>query len=436
MGFFNKKELAKIKELETEVVSLNNKLKELGALEYYEIKEKIIESKETYKKLEAKNKDFDDNISQNIKDKKSDLQQIINSIEEKQNELDTVMLDLEMADFGIYLPKYKCMSSDDYKDKIKEVRAFQKDMIKAKNALYYSDNWTLDGNKAKGRAMNNDNMKMYLRAFNNECDVLISKAKFNNIDTIEEKIYKCARALDKLNERNQITLNDNYINLKIKELELVHEHAVKKQEEKEANRQAREEDREHQKMLKEIEEARKSIKKEQSHYEQARDDIMRQLKDADETRKLELQLKLDDINETLGEIDLSLADIDYREANNRAGYVYVISNIGSFGEGVYKIGMTRRLEPQDRVDELGSASVPFRFDVHAMIFSDDAPKLENALHNAFSDKKINIVNGRKEFFKVSIDEIEKVIKENHDKSIEFVKTADAEQYRESVKLRK
>ena len=128
--------------------------------------------------------------------------------------------------------------------------------------------------------------------------------------------------------------------------------------------------------------------------------------------------------------------MDYRQANQRAGYVYIISNIGAFGENVYKIGMTRRLDPQDRVDELGDASVPFNFDVHAMIFSDDAPKLEAALHNAFADRKLNFVNQRREFFNVTLEEIKKVVKENFDKSVEFVELAPAQQYRESILLRK
>ena len=137
----------------------------------------------------------------------------------------------------------------------------------------------------------------------------------------------------------------------------------------------------------------------------------------------------------LDKIDKEFKDVDYREANQRAGYVYVISNIGAFGENVYKIGMTRRLDPQDRVDELGDASVPFNFDVHAMIFSDDAPRLEAALHNAFADRKLNFVNQRREFLRVSLDEIKKVVKENYDRSVEFVELAPAEQYRESIKLR-
>lgn len=146
-------------------------------------------------------------------------------------------------------------------------------------------------------------------------------------------------------------------------------------------------------------------------------------------RLLEMDTKLD-------EIEKGIKELDYREANKRAGYVYVISNIGSFGENIYKIGMTRRLDPMDRIDELGDASVPFKFDVHAMIFSDDAPALETALHNKFSNYKVNMINGRKEFFNVTLEEIEKVIKENHEKLVEIKKTPDAEQYRESLLIKK
>ena len=119
----------------------------------------------------------------------------------------------------------------------------------------------------------------------------------------------------------------------------------------------------------------------------------------------------------------------------KADYVYIISNIGAFGENIYKIGMTRRLNPQDRIDELGDASVPFNFDVHAMIFSDNAPALEAALHKAFEDRKLNMVNKRREFFYVTLEEIKDVIKKNFDKTVEFFEIPDAEQYRVSQKMR-
>lgn len=142
-----------------------------------------------------------------------------------------------------------------------------------------------------------------------------------------------------------------------------------------------------------------------------------------------LEVELDNINS-------KLADIDYRQKNQKAGYVYIISNIGAFGENIYKIGMTRRLEPEERIHELSDASVPFNFDIHAMIFSEDAPALENALHKAFEDKKVNMMNSRKEFFNVTLDEIKNVVKNNFDKSVDFIDIAPAEQYRETQRMKK
>ena len=153
--------------------------------------------------------------------------------------------------------------------------------------------------------------------------------------------------------------------------------------------------------------------------------------------EIEKQLYIDKINELEQKLKLLEKDRENvleREQNTRAGYVYVISNIGSFGENIYKIGMTRRLEPMDRVKELGDASVPFEFDVHAMIFSEDAPKLENILHETFRKYQVNKVNNRKEFFKVPLEDIESVIKQNHNATVTFTMIAKAEQYRESLRL--
>lgn len=228
-------------------------------------------------------------------------------------------------------------------------------------------------------------------------------------------------------------ITSKYINLKVDELHLAFEYQQKKQEEKEAQKAARAEMREAARLQKEIEAQRKKIEKEQTHYQTAYEKLLEQLEECPENtdlliKKVELESRLDDI-------DKAIKDIDYREANQRAGYVYIISNIGAFGENVYKIGMTRRLDPQDRVDELGDASVPFNFDVHAMIFSDDAPALESALHKAFENRKLNMVNTRREFFNVTLDEIKKVVKKNFDKTVEFIDVPYAEQFRVSQKMR-
>ena len=123
------------------------------------------------------------------------------------------------------------------------------------------------------------------------------------------------------------------------------------------------------------------------------------------------------------------------DEDRQTAYVYIISNIGAFGENIYKIGMTRRLDPQERIDELSDASVPFNFDIHAMIFSDNAPALETALHRAFENKKLNMVNQRREFFNVTLDEIKEVVMKNFDKSVEFIEIPEAEQYRTSLKMK-
>lgn len=163
--------------------------------------------------------------------------------------------------------------------------------------------------------------------------------------------------------------------------------------------------------------------------------VLKQLEEPDKSNDADLLAKRAELENQLGVIDANLQELDYREANQKAGYVYIISNIGSFGKDVYKIGMTRRLEPMERVYELGDASVPFNFDVHAMIFTDDAPKLEAALHRAFEDRKLNMVNTRREFFNVTLDEIKEVIMNNYDKTVEFVDVPDASQYRISQKMK-
>ena len=231
----------------------------------------------------------------------------------------------------------------------------------------------------------------------------------------------------------KISISQSYLNAKVKELRLAFEYRQKKQEEKEEQKAARAEQREQARLQKEIDEQRKKFEKEQSHYQTAFEKLQLQIEQNPDNA--DLLKKKEQLENHLSDIDKALSDIDYRQANMRAGYVYVISNIGAFGENIYKIGMTRRLDPQDRIDELGDASVPFNFDVHAMIFSDDAPALEAALHRAFEDRKLNMVNQRREFFNVTLDEIKEVIRQNFDKTVEFVDVPNAEQYRVSQKLR-
>lgn len=358
-----------------------------------------------------------------------------NTINNKQSQIICMDEQIELQSFGLYTPKYDFASSELYKNRLAQIRNTQKVLIKNGQAVTGNTNWTVNGSKSQGKKMVKDMQKLLLRAFNSECDELIDKVKYNTFDTALKRMRSSCEAISKLGNIMGIAITTQYFNAKYEELCLSLEYKKKKQDEKEEQKEIRARMREEAKLQKEIEETRKKIAKEQSHHQNALSHIEQQIETANEADKVELLKKKEQIVNELSEIDKSMKDIDYRAANARAGYVYIISNVGSFGENVYKIGMTRRLEPMDRVDELGDASVPFNFDVHAMIFSDDAPSLEAALHKAFEDRKVNMINTRREFFNVTLDEIEEVVKKNYDKTVEFTRLAPAEQYRESLKIK-
>ncbi len=341
---------------------------------------------------------------------------------------------ITFQEFGLYTPRYNFITSEEYKEELDYIRDAQKKLIKSDKAIIGATTWTVNGSKSKGNKMIADMKKLFLRAFNSDCEDVISKVKYNNFDVSLKKIHQSANSIERLGKSMSLKITQKYIDWKEEELTLAFEYQQKKQEEKEAQKAARAEMREAARLQKEIEAQRKKIEKEQTHYQTAYEKLLKQLEENPDNT--DLLTKKSELENQLNDIDKAIKDIDYREANQRAGYVYIISNIGAFGENVYKIGMTRRLDPQDRVDELGDASVPFNFDVHAMIFSDDAPALEAALHKAFEDRKLNMVNTRREFFNVTLDEIKEVVKKNFDKTVEFIDVPDAEQFRVSQKMKR
>lgn len=369
----------------------------------------------------------------NISDAESKLTRLQTEISDKEKIVIFLDDEILVQSFGLYAPRFDFASALDYKEALAQIRSTQKALIKADKAATGSTSLTYNNSLSKGQKIVRDMKKLVLRTFNIECDEIVAKVKYTNYDASLKKIYSSAESISKLSNDMGISITTEFINSKVQELRLALEYQIKKEEEKEALKEARAQEREAARLQKELDEQRKKVEKEQKHYEKALSNLQKQLKLNPQDQ--ELLRKKEELLTELENIELSLRDIDYREANQRAGYVYVISNIGAFGENVYKIGMTRRLDPQERVDELGDASVPFNFDIHAMIFSDDAPALEAALHKAFETKKLNMVNTRREFFNVTLDEIKNVVKENFDKTVEFHDVADAEQYRISQKMK-
>jgi hypothetical protein len=385
------------------------------------------------KEIESKNKEFSEiQVSATeLNDKFISAKLIFKELEK---DIKLYQNDLEYVELGIYEPIFDLETSEKYQERITEIVNKQKQLIKGGNACICNTEWTVGNSRKQGEIMTRRYINLTLRAFNGECDALISKVRWNNIKRFEERITKAFNAINKLGQSNNTSITDKYLKLKLDELHLVYELAHKKNQEKEEARAIREEQREEERAQREFEKARKDAEIEEKRYEKA-------LERAKKDLGLVSGEKLDELNSQIAQLEQNLKDA--HEAKERAisraqetksGHVYIISNLGSFGENVYKIGMTRRLEPMDRVKELGDASVPFTFDLHAMIFSENAPELENLLHKEFYDRRINKVNYRKEYFRVTLDEIEQVIIDKYEKEVDFIKVLEAQQYRETKSI--
>lgn len=343
---------------------------------------------------------------------------------------------VQLESFALYEPKYQFTNSIDYKNRLDEIREDQKRTARGLSAEVDAlDNNAVELTKAQWKKLRKDAAKLALRSFNSESEYCIDNVKFSNMEKMEERIRRSFETCNKLLNATDIFWKEIVLERKLQELYLGHEYQIKRQEEKEAARQAREDQREQEKLEREIRDARAKIEKERRHFARALQKLQLRLVAAnDQQERDDLRARIDELSCQNSKLDEEERLLDYREQNARAGYVYVISNIGAFGQGIFKIGMTRRLEPMDRVDELGDASVPFRFDVHALVFSDNAPALEAKLHSHFAAGRLNKVNGRKEFFRADLKVIEAVIRANYDAVVEVVHAAPAEQYRESLRL--
>jgi hypothetical protein len=348
-------------------------------------------------------------LTQNIEAQKSILNQEIQNLEETikslQGELKPLEDESEYIASGLYEPLYDFEALEGYIAELESTRQKQKEMIKQQEAVVWYTSWTVNGSTAQGRKLQNENTRLMLRAFNGECDALITKVKYNNVVAIEKRIRSVYEAINKLGRTNHCEISYSFSDMKIQELKLVHEYHEKKQAAIEEQRHIREQMREEELARREIERAILEAEREEIRYQKALQRAREEIEKATGEKYVKLESEIKRLNELLIEAQNNRERVKSRAEMTRSGYVYIISNIGSFGEDVYKIGMTRRLDPMDRVYELGDASVPFSFDVHAMMFSEDAPKLESRLHQIFANRRVNRINFRKEFFKITIDEI-------------------------------
>ena len=365
--------------------------------------------------------------AESIEKRKTETERTLTSLKEQLTPLED---EAEIQSYGIYQPKYDLGFSTELKDRLDQIRKKQKAMIREKTAIICSTNWTIEGSRAEGRKMTNRQIQLMARAFNGECDSIILKVKYNSLTRIEDRINAVYKAINKLGEPNACKIQQSYLNLKIDELHVVHQYQEQLQFEKEEQRRINEQIREEQRAQRELEKAQREADKEEKRYQKALDEARREIEQATGKKQEKLQLEIQRLNELVLEAQTNKERAMSRAQMTRSGHVYIISNIGSFGENVYKIGMTRRLEPTDRVRELGDASVPFRFDIHAMIYSEDAPALENHLHGLLETRSVNRINSRKEFFNVSLKEIEKIVHE-YNVEAQFIRVPPAEEFRKT-----
>jgi hypothetical protein len=320
-----------------------------------------------------------------------------------------------------------------YRHPLKDVAAYEyhlagineqiKAMIKKHGgAILATTTWTVNGSDAQGRAMVRDISKLMLRAFNAEADDLVRSLKPYKVDAAIDKLNKVAAVIERLGQSMHIKVSPEYLALRTRELLLTSDYLQKLAEQKELERAERERMKDERKALQEIERERERLDKERQHYFNARAALVAK---GD-------HVAADRISEQLSEVERELESVDFRAANNRAGYVYVISNIGSFGDRMVKIGMTRRLDPMERLRELSDASVPFNFDVHALFFSADAVGIETALHQRLAQSRVNFVNQRREFFRVSPADARAALAELAGELLQFEEVAEALEYRQSA----
>lgn len=328
---------------------------------------------------------------------------------------------VELQSYGLFDYEHPAESSTLLAAQLEALRSEIKETIRSKRATQATSNFTFNGSTAKGKKFVTDMSSLLLRAYNAEAENCVKTVKAGNLATATKRLNTVVEQIARQGTMIELRITAHFHQLRMKELALAAEHLQALQREKELERAHREELREQRKAEQELARQKEKLEKERSHY-LATLAALEANGDAEGAQR---------VRDRLADVDKAIEDVDYRAANIRAGYVYVISNVGSFGGDVVKIGMTRRLEPMDRVNELGDASVPFRFDVHALFFADDAISIETKLHQRFDQHRINKVNMRREYFRVTPEAVLDALKEESVEVLEYVIEPEAMEFRAS-----
>jgi len=345
-------------------------------------------------------------------------------LERLQGELATTSDAALLQEVGVYEYRHPLENAEAYKAALEDLRQEIRDMVKGGHAMQTTTEFTVSGSAREGKVMVRDTAKLMLRAYNAEADTCARTLRDGTLVAAEQRLEKSALTIGRLGRVLGIGVSREYHLLRLRELALVADFLARKAKERERERAEREERRDAERAERELRQQREQLeerlRKERDHYR-----TLAREGDAEAAEQARAKVE---------EIEQAIAGVEAREANIRAGYIYVISNVGAFGERMLKIGLTRRLDPMERIRELGDASVPFRFDVHALVFSDDAVGLETRLHQALSDARVNLVNQRREFFFATPARVKALLKEHAGDAgylLEFVDEPEAPEWRQS-----
>lgn len=416
---YAKKLIAELEEQEAQTERLKTHMRELGVLTALEMQERRSSLESELAGLEANRRQVEVKAEESLKVAQDQLEQIRGEVIATE---DLILL----QEAGVYEYRHPLSDAVAYQKALASLAEDIKQMVrKDGGAVLSASEWTVNGSAAQGRAMVREISKLMLRAFNAEADNLVRGLKPYKLVGAAERLKKVATTIERLGKTMNIRIANSYLQLRLRELELTADYLQKQAEEKEAERAERERLREERKAQQELERERLRLEKERQHFLNVLNALEAK---GDSMGAARIQEQLEDVQR-------ALVDVDYRQANIRAGYVYVISNVGSFGESMVKIGMTRRLDPMDRIRELSDASVPFNFDVHAVFFSKDAVGIETELHSRLAVTRVNQVNLRREFFHVAPGDVKELLAALAGELLEFYDVPEATEYRQSLQHR-
>jgi hypothetical protein len=401
-------------------------LAQIGAMEHWQVRQEIDQMRAEMTRLSSAHAAEKQRFAAEVRHQQDVLAEKISEVRtqvaEAQQELVPFTDEMVFQQAGVFRYHHPLENAEAYRVRLEQITSEMKQLISAKQAVDANYGFTFNNSSAQGRKMVNDWCKMMLRAYNSEAENCLRVMKAGSVDAAKKRLDRIGDAIEKLGGMLSIRISSRYRKLRMMELELTADYLLKKQEEKEAERAERERLREEAKAQAEFRREIEKLEKERRHLVNVRQAL---LDKGDETAAAEMAAELENV-------EAGLQGLHDREANIRAGYVYVISNLGAFGPNMVKVGMTRRLNPLERVLELGDASVPFRYDTHIMFYSPDAVGLENALHRELSDQRVNKVNMRREFFYTTPGQVHELLKKHAGQVLEYMVDPEALEFRQST----